>query len=86
MCANLDDDGLPYIGQRMVKGDPLWCAIDESSCRAKKELHNYAEEATVEEVRLLAPKSGGSCSACDVAAAATVLLFLLLSQEMIDSD
>jgi len=58
VCANLDEDGLPYIGQRMVKGDPLWCAIDESSCRAKKELHNYAEEATVEEVRLLAPKSG----------------------------
>lgn len=58
VCANLDDDGLPHIGQRMVKGDPLWCAIDESSCRAKKELHNYNEEATVEEVRLLASKSG----------------------------
>eukprot|EP00656_Telonema_subtile_P016185 TRINITY_DN18534_c0_g1_i2.p1 TRINITY_DN18534_c0_g1~~TRINITY_DN18534_c0_g1_i2.p1 ORF type:complete len:927 (-),score=299.62 TRINITY_DN18534_c0_g1_i2:196-2976(-) len=56
VCPSLDDDGLPFVGQRLKKGDPLYCAIDESSFRSKKELHNYNEEATVEQVRLLASK------------------------------
>ena len=41
-------------GMRLKKGDPIYCCIDETAYRSKKESHSYNEEATVEEVRLVA--------------------------------
>ena len=43
ICPTLDDDGLPHIGQKINKGEPYACIVDEVRCKSKKELSKTNE-------------------------------------------
>jgi len=62
ICPTLDDDGLPHIGQKINKGEPYACIVDEVRCKSKKELSKTNETAIVEEIRLLGGSGQGALS------------------------
>jgi len=49
----IDDDGLPYAGTRLKKGDPLCAYFDRTSGRTVFEKYKSEEEAFVDEVRII---------------------------------
>eukprot|EP00742_Colponemidia_sp_Colp-10_P010597 GILJ01011653.1.p1 GENE.GILJ01011653.1~~GILJ01011653.1.p1 ORF type:complete len:1142 (+),score=150.84 GILJ01011653.1:411-3428(+) len=55
----LDKDGLPYVGTRLTKGDPLLCVLDHTKGTSRLIGHKDAEPAVVEEVRLLGEDKPG---------------------------
>ncbi|KAL3906890.1 MAG: hypothetical protein SGPRY_010377 [Prymnesium sp.] len=61
----LGADGMPYIGMKVSKGDPLCAIVDESTGRHTIKRHKASEPAIVEEVRLIA--SDGAAATCDKA-------------------
>lgn len=52
-CHFLDMDGLPFIGCRLVAGDPLAAYIDDNTGRTRFVKYKGDEIAYVDEVRLL---------------------------------
>jgi len=62
---SLGADGLPHVGMKVEKGDPLCTIVDESTGRHTVKRHKSSEPAVVEEVRLLA--SDSSSATCDKA-------------------
>ena len=60
ICESLGKDGLPPIGLKVEKGDPLYVIVDKETGDVKIGKHKEAEPAYVDEVRLLAgdDKSG----------------------------
>lgn len=52
-CQFLDLDGLPFIGARLVAGDPIAAYIDETSGRTRFDKYKGDETAYVDAVRLL---------------------------------
>jgi len=52
VAGKLDSDGLPFVGAKLVEGDPLYCVIDETTGLPKVEKYK-GELAYVEEVRVL---------------------------------
>lgn len=52
--TTLDSDGLPYLGTRLVSGDPICAYFDRTTGRTKFEKYKGGDEiAYVEEVRLI---------------------------------
>ncbi|KAJ1968965.1 hypothetical protein H4R35_006275 [Dimargaris xerosporica] len=49
----LDVDGLPYIGARLNKGDPLYAFVDESTGRTVIKRYKDSEEIIIDTVRVL---------------------------------
>ncbi|KAI8873354.1 beta and beta-prime subunits of DNA dependent RNA-polymerase [Ramicandelaber brevisporus] len=54
----VDDDGLPFIGQRLTEGDPLCAYVDDVTGRTKIKRYKGTEVAYVDEVRLLGSDAG----------------------------
>lgn len=52
-CAFLDKDGLPFVGSRLISGDPLAAYIDDTTGRTRFVKYKGDENAYVDEVRLL---------------------------------
>lgn len=74
----IGEDGLPEVGVRVFKGDPLYCIADEtvsslaSGTSEKVYFHKQADPAIVDQVRLI-PVSGRSSA--EVSNLVCVLLF-----------
>lgn len=51
-AANLDKDGLPYVGSKLKTGDPLYCVINDTTGQARVEKYK-GEDAIVLQVSLL---------------------------------
>ena len=49
----LDDDGMPFLGTKLHKGDPICGYIDRTSGRTMVEKYKGDEAAYVEEVRII---------------------------------
>lgn len=58
LYKNLDDDGLPRVGDRLEEGDPLYCIVDTVTNHDKVMKHKERETAYVEAVRMVSPDSG----------------------------
>jgi len=56
----LGTDGLPAVGMKVTKGDPLCVIVDESTGRHTVRRHKSSEAAVVEEVHLLAGDSANA--------------------------
>ena len=54
----LDIDGLPFIGQTVEYGDPLYCIINDVTNTSKIITHKSLEPAIVSHVRIIAPLKG----------------------------
>lgn len=59
---SLDLDGLPYIGTKLVSGDPIAAYVDDVTHRTKFVKYKGDENALVDEVRLLGMFSFRVCS------------------------
>ena len=57
---DLGPDGLPEVGTRVNKGDPLYCVVDESNGEDKVGRHKDKEPAHVQRVRALASASNNT--------------------------
>jgi DNA-directed RNA polymerase I subunit RPA2 len=53
--AVLDPDGLPLIGTKLIKGDPIAAYIDENIGKTRFVKYKGDEEAYIDEIRLLGP-------------------------------
>ena len=63
----LGPDGLPEVGMKVKKGDPICAIVDESTGRHVLKRHKNSEPAVVEEVRLLAGDSASaSCEKASI--------------------
>jgi len=58
----LGADGLPEIGTRLKHDDPFYCVVDATTGRHTVKKHKYADEAVVEEVRLLGSEGSGAAA------------------------
>jgi DNA-directed RNA polymerase I subunit RPA2 len=56
-CQFLDLDGLPFIGTKLVSGDPIAAYVDDTTGRTCFVKYKYDETVYVDQVRLL----GASC-------------------------
>ena len=54
----LDMDGLPFVGARLVDGDPFYSVIDETTGTCRVERFKSPDHAYVEEVRLVGGDMG----------------------------
>ncbi|KAF8646384.1 hypothetical protein AX16_007250 [Volvariella volvacea WC 439] len=60
-CLNyLDLDGLPYIGSKVARGDPLAAYIDDTTHRTKFVKYKGDEDAYIDQVRLIGSDAGDS--------------------------
>ena len=55
--VGLDLDGLPAVGQRIRKNDPLYAVVDDTEKRARVVAHKEDEECVVDDVRVLGDAS-----------------------------
>jgi DNA-directed RNA polymerase I subunit RPA2 len=55
---NLDEDGLPQVGDRVEEGNPLYCIVDATKNFDKVGKHKEREPAYVQTVRALGSDSG----------------------------
>ena len=55
--AGLDLDGLPSVGQRIRKNDPLYAVVDDTEKRVKVVTHKEDEECVIDDVRVLGDAS-----------------------------
>lgn len=62
----LGPDGLPEVGSKVKKGDPLCTIIDESTGRHIVKRHTSSEPAIVEDVRLFGDSSGATCERASI--------------------
>jgi DNA-directed RNA polymerase I subunit RPA2 len=58
--AFLDDDGLPFVGTRIVTGDPIAAYIDDTTHRTRFAKYKGDETAYIDQVRLLGTDAGDS--------------------------
>ena len=61
-CPTLDPHGLPYIGQRIEPGEPLYCCVSDITGRVDVHKHKKTELCIVDEIRLLGSAPGSSSS------------------------
>ncbi|XP_054714487.1 DNA-directed RNA polymerase I subunit RPA2-like [Uloborus diversus] len=54
----IDEDGLPYVGTRLGRGDPICCYIDASSGNSITVKYKSLEMAYIHDVRLLGNDTG----------------------------
>ncbi|KAI9508905.1 hypothetical protein F5148DRAFT_1191368 [Russula earlei] len=59
-CQFLDLDGLPFIGTRLVSGDPLAAYVDDTTSRTCFVKYKGDESGYVDQVRLLGSDAGDS--------------------------
>jgi DNA-directed RNA polymerase I subunit RPA2 len=55
---NLEEDGLPKVGDRIEEGDPLYCIVDSVNNWDKVAKHKDREHAYVQAIRALGSDSG----------------------------
>lgn len=55
---NLDDDGFPLIGAKVIEGDPIVAFYDDSVGKTKVKRYHSSEPAYIEEVKLLGDDTG----------------------------
>lgn len=58
MYPNLDEDGLPKVGDSIKEGDALYCVVDSISGYDRATKHKEHETAYVQDVRMLGRDSG----------------------------
>lgn len=54
----LGSDGLPFVGQRLRKGDPMYCTMDVTTDEPHVSKYKEKEEAFVDSVTLLGDRNG----------------------------
>lgn len=57
-CAFVDKDGLPHVGTRIVKGDPMYAVKNDVNNTVSVKDHKDNEPCTIEEVRALGDGKG----------------------------
>eukprot|EP00588_Corethron_pennatum_P003384 CAMPEP_0194292816 /NCGR_PEP_ID=MMETSP0169-20130528/46523_1 /TAXON_ID=218684 /ORGANISM="Corethron pennatum, Strain L29A3" /LENGTH=1342 /DNA_ID=CAMNT_0039041135 /DNA_START=42 /DNA_END=4070 /DNA_ORIENTATION=+ len=61
--AALGADGLPFVGQRLKEGDPLYSIVNSATSKAKVTYYKDFEEAFVQNVRVMGDVLGSRASA-----------------------
>ena len=64
--ADLDEDGLPHVGAKIMPGAALYCQYNHTSQTHKVVRHTGAEPAFIEEVRVLPPATTARTTGTDV--------------------
>lgn len=59
-AENIDSDGLPRVGTRLVKGDAMYCTVDKTTGIGHYGVYKDNEPCVVEDVQLLGPGMGKS--------------------------
>jgi DNA-directed RNA polymerase I subunit RPA2 len=57
-APELDEDGLPAVGTRMVKDAPYYCFVDGVNHRPVLKRFKHSEEAIIDQVRIISSVTG----------------------------